>query len=60
MFRILFPRRQLRWSEYLTLAEECQQSADLYPTDFIGQEYAELARRWQALVKPSSVEDSPN
>jgi hypothetical protein len=59
MFRILFLRRQLRRSEYLTLADECQQTADLYPTDFIGQEYAELARRWQALAKPGSGEDRP-
>ena len=44
----------------LILADECQQTADLYPTDFIGQEYAELARRWQALAKLGSVEDRTN
>ena len=33
--------------EYQTKAEECQHTADLFPEDRVGQEFAELAKRWR-------------
>ena len=42
-----------QFAEYCTQAEECQQSADLFPEDRMGQEFAELARRWRSIVEQS-------
>ena len=47
----LMAATQLGLEAFRARADECQQTADCYPTDLIGQEYAGLARQWQALAQ---------
>ena len=51
MFRNLTQRVADRFAEYVANAQACQQTAELFPGDRMGQEFAELALRWQSLAK---------
>jgi hypothetical protein len=44
-----------RLAEYVANAQACQHTADLFPEHRMGQEYAELALRWQSLAKRSAA-----
>ncbi len=41
--------------EYRARADECQQTADLFPDDRMGQEFAELARKWRLVAEQSTT-----
>jgi hypothetical protein len=53
MFRNLTQMVADRFAEHRNQAEECQHIADLFPEDFMGQEFAELARRWRLIAGQS-------
>jgi hypothetical protein len=53
MFRNLTQIVADRFAEYRAQAEECQLTADLFPEDRMGQEFAELARRWRLIAEQS-------
>ena len=53
MFRNLAQMAADRLTQYRAQAEECQRTADLFPEDHIGQEFAELARRWRLIAEQS-------
>ena len=53
MFRNLPQMVADRFADYRTQAEECQHTADLFPEDRMGQEFAELARRWRLIAEQS-------
>ncbi len=55
MFRYLTQIVADRFAEYRTQAEECQQTADLFPEDRMGQEFAELARRWRSIASNQAL-----
>ena len=42
-----------RFADYRAQAEDCQHTADLFPEDHMGQEFAELARRWRLVAEQS-------
>ena len=52
MFRYL-AQMATELAQYRAQAEECQHTADLFPEDHMGQEFAELARRWRLIAEHS-------
>ncbi len=52
MFRYL-AQMDTELAEYRAQAEECQHTADLFPEDHMGQEFAEPARRWRLIAEHS-------
>lgn len=53
MFRKMTQMAANRFAEYRTQAEDCRHIAEDFSKDSIGREFAELARRWRALVEQS-------
>jgi hypothetical protein len=53
MFRNSTPMVAGRFADPRIQAEECQHTADLFPEDRMGQEFAELARRWRLIAEQS-------
>jgi hypothetical protein len=54
MFRELAQKAADRLDECRALAKECQHTADLFPDDHMGQEFAELARKWRLVAEQST------
>ena len=54
MFRKFAQMAADRLDECRAWAEECQHTADLFPDDHMGQEFAELARKWRLITEQSS------
>ena len=55
MFRNLARMAADRFAEYRAQAEDCQRTADLFPDDRMGQEFAELAQRWRSIAERSGA-----
>jgi hypothetical protein len=53
MFRNLARMVADRFTEYRAQAEYCQRTADLFPEDRMGQEFAELAQLWRSIAEQS-------
>jgi hypothetical protein len=54
MFRNFAQIVASRLDDYRARAEECQTTADLFPDDRMGQEFAELARKWRLIAEQST------
>jgi hypothetical protein len=53
MFRKMTQVADDRFADHDAQAEDCQHIADRFEEDGIGQEFAELARRWRMIAKQS-------
>jgi hypothetical protein len=53
MYRNLAQMAANRLDQYRARAEECQHTADLFPEDHMGREFAELARKWRFVAEQS-------
>ena len=54
MYRNFAQMAASRLDQYRSRAEECQHTADLFPEDHMGREFAELARKWRFVAEQSS------
>ena len=57
MFHNLARMATDRFAEYRAEAEACRRTADLFPHDRMGQEFAELAKRWRSIAEQSATSE---